>query len=496
GISLFAYLGREYRKIFVFQDGEWFMTLPIHINQDYPDNDVIFSKIALALDSAQVGEAESIVLAGDLANQQLINYINFQNVSMNARLLSFPYLTVAQRQDGNEEKDQLLAPYALALALAYKTLNMDNQVFGKCNFLPHRVLDNQKELRMVWHGFIVLTLIFGLVLYTTTNFMGKNQKLRQIQQENTDLTFQLNRLKAENAIIETLTEEINRSKQGLEKLNTLLKGKNRWTETLDQINTVFARYPQSWITNMRQHEDRIAISGITAKREHVSRLAEGLPDGCIRRVTHSKIRNQIIWIFEMDFVFSQIDWEEFIARESVIQQRPQPIASRRRPSAKERPVQEEVQSETYGFRQLPDILPANLPTPDQEELKQDTEFARTFESFMEAIQQGNMMEYRFIGYNLINQYPDSNLLPLTRWWLAYRLYQEKEYTLAEEYLNLNLSQFDRYHPASLLLKARLRFARSNPDFKQYYLTLQNEYPRSRAAHQAALDQQYIQGGRR
>ena len=118
------------------------------------------------------------------------------------------------------------------------------------------------------------------------------------------------------------------------------------------------------------------------------------------------------------------------------------------------------------------------------------------QSFMEAVHQGNMLEYRFIGYAITNKYPQSSHLSLTRWWLAYRLYQEKEYTLAEEYLNSNLCQYDRYHPDSLLLKARLSYARSKPDYKQYYQTLREEYPRSKAAAQAALDLKYIEGGKR
>lgn len=498
GIRLFAYLGQEYRKIFVFDNGEWIDTLPIHISQDYPEADVAFSKIALALDSAQVSEVQSIVLAGDLANQQLADYINSQNVSLNAKLLSFPHLTVAQSHEGLESEDQALTPYALALALAYKALHWENPVFSKCNFLPHKVLDNQKELRVVWHGFIVLSLIFALVLYTTISFLGKQQKLRQIRQDNTELTFQLNRLRAENAIIQTLTADINLIKQSREKLSILLKGKNRWTEVFNRINSTFALYPKSWISNMKQNGDRLSITGITARREHVSRLAEGLPDGRIRRVTHSKIKDQTVWNFEMDFVLPEVDWEEFLSSQDAVNTETEPTSSRSIATAKPRPAPaaETIKSNGYKYGQLPEILQANTPGPDEDELRQNKEFARSFQSFMEAVHQGNMLEYRFIGYAITNKYPQSSHLSLTRWWLAYRLYQEKEYTLAEEYLNSNLCQYDRYHPDSLLLKARLSYALSKPDYKQYYQTLREEYPRSKAAAQAALDLKYIEGGKR
>ena len=509
GTHLLAYLGREYRKIFVFQNGEWTATLPIHISQDYPETDVIFSKIALALDSAQVGETESIALAGDLANLQLVNYINSQNVSMNARLLSFSNLTVTHSQETEKDgsEDQLLSPYTLALALAYKALNKDNPAFRKCSFLAIKVLDNQKELRVVWHGFIVLTLIFGLVLYTTTSFLGKAQKLRQTEQDNAELNFVLNRLRAENAIIETLTAEINRNKESMRMVTTLLEGKNPWTETFDRINTAFARYPKSWITNMKQSNGRIGITGITAKREHVSRIAEGLPDSSIRRVSHSKIKDQTVWNFELDFAFPEVNWDHLLASEAAANMESESTESvstetvspayRSKPKTQpQKAPQEKVTSTVNTYGRLPEILSIYTPVPDEEELAQNKEFARTFQTFMESINRGNMLEYRFIAYAMIKKYPQSSHLSLTRWWLAHRLYQEKEYTLAEEYLNPNLSQFDRYHPDALLLKARLSYARSKTDYKQYYETLQNEYPRSKAAAQAAMDQKYIQGGNR
>ncbi|MDD3097978.1 MAG: hypothetical protein PHU99_09690, partial [Candidatus Cloacimonetes bacterium] len=67
GINLFVYLGVEYRKLFIFEDGKWIQTQTVHITQEYPDPEIIYSKLALALDSAQIREPETIVLAGDLA---------------------------------------------------------------------------------------------------------------------------------------------------------------------------------------------------------------------------------------------------------------------------------------------------------------------------------------------------------------------------------------------------------------------------------------------
>ncbi|MDD4806481.1 MAG: hypothetical protein PHO35_06840, partial [Candidatus Cloacimonetes bacterium] len=132
GTNLFVYLGNEYRKLFVFQDGKWTQTLDIHITQEFPDAQVIYSKISLAMDSAQIGEPESIVLAGDLADKNLVEYVNSQSMSTKTSLISFPGLVVSGSEEGDEYNNLVLAKYSLAIALAYKALNTDDKHFSTC----------------------------------------------------------------------------------------------------------------------------------------------------------------------------------------------------------------------------------------------------------------------------------------------------------------------------------------------------------------------------
>ena len=79
---LLVYLGIEYRKMFLFQDGKWINTFPLQITQSRPEPEVINSKIALALDSAQIAEPDEIVLTGDWASRELCDYMNTQNISV------------------------------------------------------------------------------------------------------------------------------------------------------------------------------------------------------------------------------------------------------------------------------------------------------------------------------------------------------------------------------------------------------------------------------
>nr|MDK2851608.1 hypothetical protein [Candidatus Cloacimonadota bacterium] len=496
GITLLVYLGHEFRKIYVFQDGQWTSTLPVHITQQFPEADIIYSKIALALDSAQLGEPEQIILAGDLANRQLAAYMNAQSMSTKTSLLEFPNLVLTD-SDSVEYADQILAPYSLALALAYKALNIENDAFTKCTFLPARIIDSQKEFRVVWHGFVILSLLFGLALYTTIQYQQTQLNIRQEEQKKTDLNFTLNRLRAENAIVEQLSQDIAKLKENTDKVGKKLEGKNRWTELFDVLNSTFSSYQQSWISNLRHSNGQISITGITSDREHVSRLAANLPASKIRRVTNSKIRDRVVWNFEMDFTLPELDWVEIISKEYMPITRSTTASSRpNRGKVKIQPqTQEQLeQAISYKFGVLPRIEQQNVPLFDESSSNCDPEALQLYRDFSKAINKGNMLEYRFIGHSLIQNYPDCDLIPLTRWWLAYRLYLDREFSLAEDILNPNLQTKDKYLPYNLLLKARLDYVAGNRRFLQTYESLIMDYPESAAARQAELDLAFIERG--
>lgn len=87
--ALLVYLGQEYRKAFVFQDGIWKDTLTLQISQTIPDEETISSKLSLALDNAQLAEPERIVICGDLSSRELMEYLGSQFVGATVEQFSF-----------------------------------------------------------------------------------------------------------------------------------------------------------------------------------------------------------------------------------------------------------------------------------------------------------------------------------------------------------------------------------------------------------------------
>ncbi|MEN6444666.1 MAG: hypothetical protein ABFC98_01315 [Candidatus Cloacimonas sp.] len=509
---LLAYLGIEFRKIYVFQGGNWTATLPLQITQSKPEPEVINSKIALALDSAQLVEPDEIVLAGDLASRELCDYMNTQNINLDVRILHFPNLTITRTGD-SEINDEILCPYGLAIALAYKALNYENPIFTKSNFLPSKLLEEQKELKVVWHGFIVLSLIFALVMFFTIHYLTLNQNLKKYTSANQELEFTLNRLKAENAILEQIRTEINSYKENITQIGNILTGKNRWTEMFDILNASFSSHPSSWLTNLKKadKENRIFISGTTSRRENIGRLANSLPDARISKVTNAEIRRKKIWNFEMDFTLPEVDWVQGIESEfaeenpELIQKittTPKPTSAKTRPKAVNgnTSYHKAVSTKTnglgiaYNYGVLPLILPENIPQPVGNELGNNRNLAKDFQDFLASINKVNMLDYRFQGHKLLTKYEDSSLIPLIRWWIAYRLYCDEDYKTASLTLEPNLRTTDYYYPYSVLLQARIDFATGNSRFQQLYDSLISQYPNSDIYRQAITDLKNIREG--
>ncbi len=105
-----------------------------------------------------------------------------------------------------------------------------------------------------------------------------------------------------------------------------------------------------------------------------------------------------------------------------------------------------------------------------------------------------MWDYRDLGQKFFQRFPNSDLISVTRWWLSYRLYIDKEYRLANQYLEPMLRAADKYYPHALLLQARIDYAQNNSRYTQWYNTLKSDYTRNPLMNQVKQDLDMIEKG--
>lgn len=508
--TLLVYMGQEYRKAFVFIDGVWTDTLKLQISQTTPDFDIISSKLALAIDSAGLKEPEVIVMCGDLVSFDLIEHMRQQFPSEQVEMLSYYNLSIASQDNENLEMRNL-TQFAIPIALAYKALFPEDSRFTPSNFLPSRIVEGQKELKVAWHGFIVLFFIFAVTLVATNLILKTNLTVKQEKALKRDLDFQLEQRRKEAAEIQKIRNELEQQERNIDILKGILDNKNPWTEVLNIANRVFANQGLSWLTNLKLDNNELFLAGVTTKRSGIIAFANAFPDSKIRRVLNSKVRNNNVWTFEITSALPKVDWigeiekdmEELVRLKQQFgeeqQQKDKLEAEKKQANGKVKfiapqKVANAIQIDKKGRVALPLLDQSMCPEPREEITQGEGDDVQDYFKFVTAVNRGNIWEYRDLGQRYITRYRKSELVPAVRWWMSYRLYLDREYDLANQFLEPMLSVSDRYLPYVLLLRARIDYANGNERYKTYYGLLKNDYGRHVVMSQVYTDLDLIAKG--
>lgn len=314
-------LGSDYRKAFLFDNHQLVDIYPLNITQDFPEAELIYSRVSFALDSAQQADPDKIVICGELASNDLVNYFNSRD-SGRASLLEFPNISV-QNDEGEPYTPVLMAQFALPIALAHKALFPDEERYTPSNFLTRKDLEAQQTFHIAWHGYLVLALIFAVALLGTIALLGLRADLNKKREEKKMLEYEEQMLRVQTAEIAKMRGEMEQFRRNLDSIGSILAGKNPWSEVLETLNRIFQARPVSWMTNLRKNGERLQISGVTTKRDNVIDIALTLPQSRIQKVTNGEIRDIKVWMFEITSDFPDVDWvgqieaetAEFLARQ-------------------------------------------------------------------------------------------------------------------------------------------------------------------------------------
>lgn len=564
---LLVYLGLEYRKAFLFDKGKLVDILQLSISQEFPDQELIMSRLNLALDNAQQAEPDLTVLCGDLASESLAAYFN-QNGTGSTQLLTYPLLsydtTKAQLTDPT-----LLAQCVLPIALAYKALFPDEERFTPNNFLPRNLILAQKPFKLDWHGMALIAAIFALSFFGTSRYLSSYERLNKAREEKRDLDRELAILSKQAEEITLMREKIRQFDENLKTIRTVLVGKNPWSVVLETINRLFRVKPVSWLTNFKLEGTRLNLTGITTNRNHVIDFAEALPNSRIKKVTSTKIRDYTVWNFELVSDLPTVDWvgqieaeiAEFIEQNRIEEERsaaqreeerlieaarqaeeqraaaakleaqrlaarkqeaappptkpvapkqdkpqakpqqppakakpaspsppaPTPKTQAAKPPASPAPATTAALVQTLPGRTLPPIPAQFMPQPNPWQRKANPTAIAEYNAFVAAVNAGDKEEFSRLGDAYIAKYPLGRLTNLLRWHYAYRLYRDGYLTLAREILDEQVREVDEIYPHSVLLAARIDYAKGKKRAYRLYRFLDSQYQKHPLHPQIAAD---------
>ena len=501
--ALLVYLGRDYRKAFLFVGGHLQDVYPLNITQDFPEPELLFSRVTLALDNSQQAEPEKYVICGDLASHEVVEYFH-QHSAKAASLLTYPQLAV-DGLDRDLYNPLYLAQFALPLALALKAISPEDGRFTQSNFLPGYLMEAQKPFKIGWHGYLIMIAIFGVALLGTITFLNSQSQYKEAFERKRALDHELAVLRIETAEIAKMRAEMQYFSKNMDAIRLVLKGKNPWSLLLDTLNRQFQSRPYSWLTNMKKEGSRLLISGVTLNRANVIAFAEALPQSRIQKVTSSQIHGKTVWTFEISSDLPEVDWvgqienemtalmeqrkiEEELRQASEQEQNPdteaaaeqnQPLATS---PATPTPVEKAPPTPVADANTVPEkaflepIATQYMPPLTTVHQRAGVSQKAAYNEFIHAINQGDLDATKKLGNAFLAKYPGGALEPMVRWHLSNKLYRAGEYNLATEVLDPLVHYRDGHYPYAMLLAARINYAKNGKRYPVIYAGLLKEFP--------------------
>lgn len=479
------YLGRDYRRAFLFDNSQLVDIFPLNITQELPEPELIFSRVAFALDNSQQPEPDRYVICGDLASEELVAHFNHKNPDSTA-LLSFPLLSI-DSLDQELVSPVYLAQFALPIALAHKALFPEDTRYTPSNFLPGYLIEAQKPFKISWHGFLIMFAIFALALFGTVKYLDSREKYDEAYQLQRKLDHELVVLKIENAEIEIMQEEMLQFGKNLEAIRLVLSGKNPWSQVLDTLNRSLQAHPISWLTNFKKEGSRLQISGVTTNRNNVIAFADALPQSRIQKVTSNQIRGTTVWVFEISSDLPEVDWvgqieaemaavfEQQVLEQELARQEAEMAASAEETTLPEPEANQPASAppsraapQTSAEVVLRPFTTSYMPPLTEAQNKVGGQVAEDYNAFVQALNGGEYETSVNLGKAFILKHRGSVLEPMARWHLANRLYRAGEYVQAIDTVDPLVHRYDTHYPYDLLLTARIYQAQGYKRYRTLY----------------------------
>lgn len=300
------YIGHEAKLGIVVNGKKIVKNFPIMIYDTDPQKvrEAVYAKIMLENETSDFPVIENIILCGDFASQEDIDFYS-QKTGFNHRLFS-PVCSLNQKECMNieisENVDIKSVPsFVIPISLAVKGALPNNKNLMKFNLLPKRIIEAQKIFKIDWHGFLILLLLF-IVTFTGTSQTLKNKlTLDQLKSRYNVSSNDLNLLKNFQTIIEGYQNQINYFQALNRKTADIANSKNSWSEIIYTLAEFSNRNPLCWVENLNYQENKLFIKGKSYHRNRITNLAQIFENGEIARINETMISGTTLWDFDLSF---------------------------------------------------------------------------------------------------------------------------------------------------------------------------------------------------
>lgn len=276
------YVGEEECRLFILR-GHDLVYLAPHIqlgSTTVASASMLNNRIELAAESSPYPKADHVVLCGLADEAGLKDEIIANNPDILTHQLSRVRATYFDNQLIEVTRD-----YLAPISLAWQQLEPKSPHFYRPSVIPHHIRDEQKKLKLAWHGFLLLALLFVATFALTYIVLQKQSRIKETEA----------RLARAQEMIQKQQEVVNQITQleqqsvalvaAAKTLDTLLLSSEQWTETLDTLSKGTAGLKDLWVNELKPDKEGFEINGFSLSRASIPLFTKRIGDATLKEVS-------------------------------------------------------------------------------------------------------------------------------------------------------------------------------------------------------------------
>jgi len=299
-VSVIVYVGVEFTRLIFMRGHQFYQFAPI-LGEGYDSPNLantIYSRLLLEQDNLGIPRISRIILAGESKRINLSEFLTQQLADQEVDYLLAPQLDSSALPP---EQQETISEFAVPIGAAWRVLEPDNPKVYAINLLPSLVHEGQRTLKLAWHGFSLLAILFVSTLFFS---MSITEKLAQIEERGQVLRLKQTQI-AENEALQNsildLEQQLGRFKTSLALYDSIVPGSERWSKVLTQLSHGVEDLNSIWLTDIVSDEKGVvSLNGYTVYRTRIPRLSTLFDNSLLKEVTVQEIREVPTYRYMID----------------------------------------------------------------------------------------------------------------------------------------------------------------------------------------------------
>ncbi|MCP4724745.1 MAG: hypothetical protein GY863_06900 [bacterium] len=297
--SLIVYITNKIARILFLENNVLSKISPV-INIESGSNDlleVVFAKALLMLDELGITAPDSIFLAGENADEKTLEFIGEKFPDVRCGFLTSTSALDLALLDNDQIREA--SSFAIPIGLAAGMINKDSRTYENTNFLPMELKKEQRKLRVAWHGYAALFMLFIAGLFFTYQWYTYSIRINEAE---FSLLLTEDALKTEKEISEKMIEMENitgKYKQSISLIDSLWKPGPIYSETLFYLSNASRKVNSMWINRLIMRKDFMHVYGSSMYRNRIHRFADAAGTAVIKNMESENVRKSKLYNFEL-----------------------------------------------------------------------------------------------------------------------------------------------------------------------------------------------------